>query len=324
MELQVKILTPLWTGGAETGKVDRIHETGILGSLRWWYEVLSRGLGGKVCVPNRKGCQLNIEKYEKNHSLSRAGLCDVCQVFGATGWRRRVQLIITDQTYPDTLRVGNRDMSEEKESPRMGTLSIRIQSYDTQFPSAVIGGLIQFIADWAAIGGRTTRGYGVIKLESGRCETKQLYNWLENVTPGCERYSGFPSLQNLFFARVQLKDSKNENTFSNIKRGLNQLFAEDKNLQSFLMGVVNKQRIASKIKVSLPYDNGIMRVWGWVPEKAEEYRNGWTREKIVHKIYKDLQEKYNLSVWRELNSPRDTVNPGNGDVKKFLRSLLEL
>ncbi|WP_322488881.1 hypothetical protein, partial [Chloroflexus sp.] len=31
MKLTISTLTPLWTGGVETGKVDRIHETGILG-----------------------------------------------------------------------------------------------------------------------------------------------------------------------------------------------------------------------------------------------------------------------------------------------------
>ncbi|MCD6141803.1 type III-B CRISPR module RAMP protein Cmr1, partial [Candidatus Bipolaricaulota bacterium] len=45
MKVKIRTLTPLWTGGAD-GKVDRVHETGILGSLRWWYEAIVRGLGG--------------------------------------------------------------------------------------------------------------------------------------------------------------------------------------------------------------------------------------------------------------------------------------
>ncbi len=35
MQIQLKTLTPLWTGGVETGKMDWLHETGIIGSLRW-------------------------------------------------------------------------------------------------------------------------------------------------------------------------------------------------------------------------------------------------------------------------------------------------
>ncbi|MBN1399734.1 MAG: type III-B CRISPR module RAMP protein Cmr1, partial [Anaerolineae bacterium] len=37
-ELLLSTLTPLWTGGARTGRMDHVHETGIVGSLRWWYE----------------------------------------------------------------------------------------------------------------------------------------------------------------------------------------------------------------------------------------------------------------------------------------------
>ncbi len=47
LKLELKTLTPLWTGGI--GTMDRIHETSIIGSLRWWYEAIVRGLGGNVC-----------------------------------------------------------------------------------------------------------------------------------------------------------------------------------------------------------------------------------------------------------------------------------
>jgi len=47
MEIKLRTLTPLWTGGVE-GTCDRVHETGIIGSLRWWYEAIVRGLEGFV------------------------------------------------------------------------------------------------------------------------------------------------------------------------------------------------------------------------------------------------------------------------------------
>ncbi len=34
MEITLKTLTPLWTGGVG-GTCDRLHETGLIGSLRW-------------------------------------------------------------------------------------------------------------------------------------------------------------------------------------------------------------------------------------------------------------------------------------------------
>ena len=35
--ITLRTLPPLWTGGAD-GMSDRLHATGIIGSLRWWYE----------------------------------------------------------------------------------------------------------------------------------------------------------------------------------------------------------------------------------------------------------------------------------------------
>ncbi|NTV47298.1 MAG: type III-B CRISPR module RAMP protein Cmr1, partial [Chlorobiales bacterium] len=106
MELQVelKTLTPIWTGGVEAGKMDRIHETGIIGSLRWWYEAIVRGLGGKVCDTTAdEASKRCIFEQKKGESIQEAYacLCPVCQLFGATGWRRRFRLVVADdQTHP--------------------------------------------------------------------------------------------------------------------------------------------------------------------------------------------------------------------------------
>jgi len=42
---KLKALTPIWTEDTK-GKSDKLIPTGIMGSLRWWFEVLVRGLGG--------------------------------------------------------------------------------------------------------------------------------------------------------------------------------------------------------------------------------------------------------------------------------------
>lgn len=48
LQITLKTLTPLWTGGVDQ-TCDRLHETGLIGSLRWWYEALVRGLGEHIC-----------------------------------------------------------------------------------------------------------------------------------------------------------------------------------------------------------------------------------------------------------------------------------
>jgi CRISPR-associated protein Cmr1 len=74
-------LTDIWTGDAttaQTKRADRLIPTGLLGSLRWWFEVLVRGLGGVACDPSasNKQCQ------SRDH-------CVVCELFGCTGWARK-------------------------------------------------------------------------------------------------------------------------------------------------------------------------------------------------------------------------------------------
>jgi len=81
MEITLKTLTPLWTGGVDQ-TCDRLHETGLIGSLRWWYEALVRGLGGYACDPTS----------EDRCPDKDGNLCVVCELFGCTGWARKFRL----------------------------------------------------------------------------------------------------------------------------------------------------------------------------------------------------------------------------------------
>lgn len=83
--IQLRTLSPLWTGGIDR-TMDRLHETSIIGSLRWWYEALVRGLGGYACDPTGDDCCVYDEK-EREKSV-----CAACYVFGCTGWARRFRL----------------------------------------------------------------------------------------------------------------------------------------------------------------------------------------------------------------------------------------
>jgi hypothetical protein len=77
--------------------------------------------------------------------------------------------------------------------------------------------------------------------------------------------------------------------------------------------------------MSRPYNsNNEMRVWGWIPKKLPSAQNFENRDAIVQAIYLNLREKYNIQVWREMNSARDTVIRDNIDVNVFLRTLLGL
>ncbi len=357
MEIKLKTLTPLWTGGVDR-KVDRVHETGILGSLRWWYEVLVRGVGGHACDPSKGECGFNADEYHKSKAtnerqrLRDAGVCDVCQVFGATGWRRRFRLEVVDSFLVNaqiehTIKA-DRKYKEKKgndrtptwyfrdptqgtktpNTPKSGEFTIKIQRLSPDFPPEVIAALFQFIADWTALGARAQMGFGVIEIVGDRINTQPLFDWIE-VVSGANTYADLPSLRNVFLARISPKDGKRfseQDTF-NLKYDLRRLFASDKALRHFIMGTVKGERMAAKVMMSRPYvhaGNNTIRVWGWIPEKTDVYRNGWDREKVVNEIHGHLDRKYKLEVWREMNSVRDTKLPNSNDASGFLQSLLGL
>ncbi|NJK52096.1 MAG: type III-B CRISPR module RAMP protein Cmr1 [Leptolyngbyaceae cyanobacterium SU_3_3] len=359
MEVKIKTLTPLWTGGVEAGKCDRIHETGILGSLRWWMEVLVRGMGGNACDPTEQKCS------------SQNGLCGVCKIFGAEGQKRRFRLEVQETQVSDASvqhpMKANRTYTDSKghqktptwyfqNPPKSGSFTIQIQGLHPDFKPEVIGGLIQFIADWSALGARPQMGFGVIQIEESRIDTQTLYNWLM-TTSRSNICSDLPSLQNIFLAQIQPKDAnysfEEKDTF-NLKYDLRRLFRieedttqqqnqsnkpitkkykdssnnkekEEQELRHFLMGIEKGDRQAAKIKVSRSYkDNKLMRVWGWVPTKAEVYKNGWDREKIVDVIYQHLKTHYILHGWREMNLARDKVKLNESSAESFLYSLLKV
>ena len=326
LEITLKTLTPIWTGGVETGKMDRIHETGIIGSLRWWYEAIVRGLGGSACDPTEHSCIYDPEKPNN-------GLCDVCQVFGATGWRRRFRLVVKEtqmQSQPVTHPVkADRSYQDRRgktkiptwyfqNPPRSGNFSIELQSLDPQFSVRLLQGLIQLAVDWTALGARTQMGFGIVELVSDRL-TNNPFNGL-SFTSGSSG-SNLPSLRNMFFARIRKKGATDQDTF-NLKYDLRRLFADDQTVRHFVMGTVKGNRIAAKVHMSRPYGDGIIRVWGWLPEEADVWDSTWNRDKVLDKIKEHLKTNYQLTSWREFNNSRDT-NKRYNDIQNFLHSLWE-
>lgn len=340
-QLELETVTPIWTGGGD-GQADRLHETGLLGNLRWWYELMLRGVGAPARDPTSNDrSALDAKKYkqlvEKNgpaltrQQLRSAGLCDAAQVFGATGWRRRFQLSVADSTQPDNRlpRPIRPDPPRETKRgwylpglPRSGPFDMHLTSLDPAFDLDRIAGLVQFLVDWTALGARNQVGLGVVALRNGRLDTAALYKDLQDAA-GNNLERQLPSLQNFFLAAVRVKTQRHQETF-NLKYDLRRQFAADKDLRHFVMGTAGRERIAAKVNVSLPLPDNTMRVWGWLPYQNRHYRKGWHREKVLATIRTHLQQNYALSYWHELNSGRDTLFPNNADPFLLLRHLLEM
>jgi len=141
VEITLKTLTPLWTGGVD-GTTDRLHETGIIGSLRWWYEALVRGLGGYACDPTSK--EDRCPDKDGKH-------CVACELFGCTGWARKFRL----QT-PAHLEIiqFQKNLKAIKEGQEIQLELIPLRRI-TDEEWCLLQMILRLISDYGAMGGKT-------------------------------------------------------------------------------------------------------------------------------------------------------------------------
>lgn len=209
LNIIIRTLTPLWTGGVDATS-DRLHATGIIGSLRWWYEAIIRGLGGDACDPSEHDCNFDAEKYQKADSLPKgerlhaAGLCDACQLFGATGWRRRFQLRVEAQTQPAweggrslNVRPYGRTRGWFLNPGHLGTIKINLTG-DAQTLGQMLA-LFCFLERWGSLGARSQLGYGIFKITGIEgTETPAKWNARGDAAVGA-----LPDLRSFTFFRLR-------------------------------------------------------------------------------------------------------------------------
>lgn len=181
MEFQLKTLTPLWTGDIDA-RSSVIRETGIIGSLRWWYEAIVRGLGGYACDPTGSGkCEYDPDKKQKS-------LCPACYLFGTSGWARLFRLEIEPLPllplhFRSRVRAncawlgrifGGEPMGRGH-LPKIDNLvvlfgetvihvSTRIQ--DDDYAIIQLISLFDFIARYGGLGAKLQHGFGQVRVES--------------------------------------------------------------------------------------------------------------------------------------------------------------
>ena len=148
MEIELRTLTPLWTGGVDQ-VCDRVHETGLIGSLRWWYEALVRGLGGYACDPT-----------SDDRCPDQDGRrCAACELFGCTGWARKFRLRVLDSN-------GGliKNAVGAKQEIALQFLELRPMSEEEKW---LLANAVEIAARYGAMGGKTTslrQVRGLVKL----------------------------------------------------------------------------------------------------------------------------------------------------------------
>lgn len=103
MDIKFRTLTPVFTGDQHQ-QGDKLHETGLLGSLRFWAAAAARGLGYAIATDNGSLLQTGDNK------LAVDKLDPVTRLFGCTGWKRTFNLMVTGSSstslpHPDRLNV---------------------------------------------------------------------------------------------------------------------------------------------------------------------------------------------------------------------------
>jgi CRISPR-associated protein Cmr1 len=353
MRIKIETLAPIWTGGVQPGKMNRIQETGIIGGLRWWYEAILRGLGGKICDPSRHECLFDKEKFEKaegkghRERLSEAGLCDACQLFGATGYRRRFQVRVANKMLPawnappKNLEVQPPGRSGGWRLPlgHVGETVLRFAGTDDALNR--LANLFLFLEKWGTLGAKPQLGYGAFEIDPE--DRKRL---LEQAAPfdpageNAEPPGNLPDLRRMAFFRFRFTPS-GTGWWSNVpglerllgrgdtSRALSALaslnmipvapalknvwrygFEERISAEREVFGTIQHDRIRSKIAVSWAYKTGNswqVRGWVWLPPSLPKP----TRETILKRI----RDK---SIWMDvLKTPTGdlTVIPGSDALK---------
>ena len=302
----------MWTGDAN-GKCETLKETGIIGSLRWWYEAIVRGLGGYACDPTSSGkCELNYREFNealnKGKSIQEAldeQICPACQLFGCTGWKRRFRIYI-DQ--PNE-RYFTKDGFKQKKRFNLDMIPL----YELSHPQKwLLGHTLNIIENYGAIGGRTTRkpdsyhgtSYGLIKIMNygkinrwdEESSSEDVKNWLKFNRKSLNKGNkpNWFDFRFYWIVKNDFLDMKHMNNLLRLeKRGKNS-FPKRKTIDNeFLNFLRGKQGISKKIFSF----KDLNVVFGYVRDDMELIE---INEMLKHELGKYIEFRTGKSIMEDL------------------------
>lgn len=194
IDVNITTLTPIWTGNRER-KMDGVKETGILGSLRWWYEAILRGFDCYVCDPTAESkCSYNTDLVNGTKAQNGTGVasdgffkdkehtqicvCPACQIFGCTGWGKQFRMRWDDDngqafhlenpdggrddpTYRHKPNGGQGYYICSRESGKTGGKCRAIFYPQNQRVGEILTYLLKLASRWGGFGARPQVGYGI-------------------------------------------------------------------------------------------------------------------------------------------------------------------
>jgi CRISPR-associated protein Cmr1 len=272
LTIRLKTLTPLWTGGVDQ-QCDRLHETGLLGSLRWWYEALVRGLGGSACDPT------------DNSPCRDDGHCAACELFGCTGWSRKFRLRVTDSA-------GKLLTEPLKQGTDFNLHFIPLRNLRGEEEWLLVKA-VGIIAQYGSLGGRTTgkpqakkgvgEDYGLVLLKRApliECNRDSAKGYLSGFR-SVKGATGYPELRCFFFVQGSFLWREQMNAL--IKR------------EPFLRGDRGGGDLPAVGKKVFSFRTNLGRVWGYA-------RDAKMRDEIIKHLRSELGAKAKIKTGEEVIS----------------------
>lgn len=326
MLLKIRTLTPLWTGNIDR-KCEKIKETGIIGSLRWWYEALVRGLDRYACDPTNSNCK----------DLAH---CNACNVFGCTGWKRRFRLKIIPRKICYAPFVITRPAGAKKQTflghcdngGVLGEFDIDLMILDKicEKYEDIFKCLIKLSVEWG-MGARTQTGFGILFVENE-------LNWNVEELPSSKEESRknyclpLPRIDQFFFYIIPIKESMVDQIMCNVGNGLYKTMSDLRNKTP--LGWTNKNYIPSApwvrraIRGLFSYNDDLRHyLMGFIssnkkPLYVSSHKVEKTGSKIyVSHIYNRPERRYEMKVWGWI--PDILPVDRRDHVKKILEENLE-
>lgn len=211
-----RALTDVWTGSVEKD-ASRCVSTGLLGSIRWWLEVLVRGLGGSACDPSSTQC-----KNEKH--------CVVCELFGCTGGARKFRFEVLDAG-------GTTKKDQIKENDIFSFRFTELRPIKDE-EWALLDATFRLISEYGAIGGKTVlkptdekdrlkekhhKDYGIIQIthtDHSRIAVNDFKTYFSDTRWCNESHNGFgwASLKNFWFVdgRILSREGVENSSFNKV------------------------------------------------------------------------------------------------------------
>lgn len=265
MEFRLKALTPVWTGGVKRNDNSTLHLTGIKGSIRWWYEVLIRGLGGYACDPAGKNenekCSFDTKAFQKTKDLSGElkRICPACNMFGCAGWSGKFNLRIKDEK--------GRIKREQIKADDSFVLEFVERKQFEQGERLLLQTTLKLIVDYGAIGGRTAfkpseksqknsklhhKDFGLIARDDDsslpkKVPQKEIHEYLEpfkvtSTENNKKNNPEWPDLKNFWFVKGDYIKRDEHNQIVN-RRDDNGKYIKPIDFQIFLGGYIPREQV---------------------------------------------------------------------------------